>query len=91
MFKQVTRDLNELATSSRSHDEELVATDELHCVLDLISRLGIVESTVLRMRFGLDEEPQTRKQIADSLNLTTERVKQIEQVALTKIRERMED
>ena len=44
------------------------------------------QSTILRMRFGLDDdEPKTLKQIGESLGLTRERVRQIEQEALNRL------
>jgi RNA polymerase primary sigma factor len=44
------------------------------------------EATVLRMRFGLnDMPPKTLKEIGESLGLTRERVRQIENEALGKL------
>ena len=50
------------------------------------------EATVLRMRFGLDDnEPHTLKEIGESLGLTRERVRQIETEALARIAESLRD
>ncbi|MFO0822754.1 MAG: RNA polymerase sigma factor RpoD/SigA [Gemmataceae bacterium] len=73
---------------SKSPDLEMVETDDLKQVLQLLDKMDKREATVLRMRFGLDdEEPKTLKEIGESLNLTRERVRQIESEALAKLSE----
>lgn len=58
---------------------------DLDQVLELISRMDKSQATVLRMRFGLDDEkPMTRKEIGEHLGLSRERVHQIESEALNK-------
>ena len=55
-------------------------------VLELLDKMDKREATVLRMRFGLDdEEPKTLKEIGECLGLTRERVRQIESEALAKL------
>jgi RNA polymerase sigma factor (sigma-70 family) len=45
------------------------------------------ERLIIRLRFGLDHgEPQTLDQIGDRLNLTRERIRQIEAGAMSKLR-----
>jgi RNA polymerase primary sigma factor len=69
---------------------EMSESDDLHQVLDLLEKMDKREATVLRMRFGLDdEEPKTLKEIGERLGLTRERVRQIESEALTKLSENM--
>jgi RNA polymerase primary sigma factor len=82
--------IDEMLMDSRakSPDTEMVETDDLHHVLDLLSKMDQREATVLRMRFGLDDEqPRTLKEIGEKLGLTRERVRQIESEALHKLSE----
>ncbi|MFN4260037.1 MAG: RNA polymerase sigma factor RpoD/SigA [Gemmataceae bacterium] len=73
---------------SKSPDLEMVETDDLQHVLDLLNKMDPREANVLRMRFGLDnEEPKTLKEIGERLGLTRERVRQIENEALNKLSE----
>src|SRR3984957_21195491 len=75
---------------TKTPDTEMVEADDLHHVLDLLEKMDKREATVLRMRFGLDdEEPKTLKEIGERLGLTRERVRQIESEALGKLSESM--
>ncbi len=76
----------------QSPDDALVESDCLRHVLELLETMGDREATVLRMRFGLDDnDPRTLKEIGERLGLTRERVRQIETEALRKMAESMED
>jgi RNA polymerase primary sigma factor len=76
---------------AKSPDLEMVEADDLHHVLELLDKMDTREATVLRMRFGLnDEEPKTLKEIGERLGLTRERVRQIESEALSKLSESMQ-
>jgi RNA polymerase primary sigma factor len=70
----------------KSPEDELVDSDNLVHVMQMLETMDHREATVLRMRFGLhDNEPRTLKEIGESLGLTRERVRQIETEALAKL------
>lgn len=74
-------------TSTETPYEIAAAKDELKAVRALIEHLEPREKVILQMRFGLaDGEPHTLKEIGDSMDLTRERVRQIEAEALDKLR-----
>ncbi|HIE53299.1 MAG TPA: sigma-70 family RNA polymerase sigma factor [Armatimonadetes bacterium] len=76
-------------------DKQAVAPDEaaihasLHEQLEaVLSRLSPREQSILRLRFGLDDgDTHTLEEVASRLELSRERVRQIEKRALEKLRE----
>src|SRR3954454_2391151 len=71
---------------TRAPDVEMVEADNLKLVLLRLEEMDKREATVLRMRFGLNDAPsKTLKEIGESLGLTRERVRQIENEALGKL------
>ena len=61
-------------------------------VMQMLETMDHREATVLRMRFGLhDNEPRTLKEIGDKYNLSRERIRQLQEQALGKIRKHMRD
>lgn len=76
----------------KTPEDELLDHDVLSSVLKMIDHLDEREATVLRMRFGLgDMEPHTLKEIGEKLNLTRERVRQIETEALQRLADGLKD
>jgi RNA polymerase primary sigma factor len=62
-------------------------TMEIRTVRTLAERLEERERTVLRAHYGLGQRPRTLSEIGSALGLTAERARQIEQGALTRLRE----
>lgn len=56
-------------------------------IAESLGTLSNMEERVLRLRFGLDsDDPMTLKEIGDKMNLSRERIRQIEAQALGKLR-----
>lgn len=85
--------IDEVLTDEKSFtpDASMALKDDLRQVMELLSRMDKREASVLRLRYGLTgEDPLTLKDIGDRLNLTRERVRQIEVEALKKLYGMME-
>jgi RNA polymerase primary sigma factor len=64
-------------------------TDEVHRLLHTLSPM---EARILRWRFGLDDEEElTLKEIGDKYNLSRERIRQLQEQALGKIRRQLRE
>jgi RNA polymerase primary sigma factor len=64
----------------------MVEGDDMTHVLQMLETMDTREATILKMRFGLDDNtPRTLKEIGEILGLTRERVRQIETEALAKL------
>lgn len=73
-------------------DTSVFRDDELAILRKLLEAIDEREATILRMRFGLDgEQPLTLKQIADSVGISRERVRQIVDEALTRLNAQISD
>jgi len=80
--------LGEMIADERTKrpEDELIENDNLAHVYRMLKTMDPREATILRMRFGLDDsEPKTLKEIGETLGLTRERVRQIENEALNKL------
>lgn len=70
-----------------SADEHLLQEAFESQISDMLKNLDDKEALVIKLRFGLDDtEPKTLKEIGEMLNLSRERIRQIENVALKKLR-----
>jgi RNA polymerase primary sigma factor len=68
-------------------DAPLCLLEEQHFVRLLLGKLEDREATVLRLRFGLDDQqPKTLQAIGKHLGVTRERARQLEAQALNKLR-----
>jgi len=64
-------------------------SDEVHRLLDTLSPM---EARIIRWRFGLDDEEElTLKEIGDKYNLSRERIRQLQEQALAKIRRQVRE
>lgn len=73
--------------SSPRPEEVLLSECDRQQVRELLAHnIGEREAKILRMRYGLDDQaPMTLKQIGEKVNLTRERVRQIENEVLRKL------
>lgn len=80
------------AENTLSPHEQLAADRWSDEVRRLLSTLSPIESNIIRWRFGLDHEDElTLKEIGDKYNLSRERIRQLQEQAIGKIRKQMRD
>jgi RNA polymerase nonessential primary-like sigma factor len=82
-------ELSELLEDSHATPEQELTREQLHADLEaLLAELTSREAAVIRLRYGLeDDQPQTLSEIGAGLQLSRERVRQIECRALLKLRQ----
>jgi RNA polymerase primary sigma factor len=77
-------------TNNPTPDMEVLNSDELRHLSQLLSQIDDRAAKILRLRYGLDgEDPMTLKEIGEEIGLTRERVRQIEHEALKQLRDSM--
>ena len=81
--------LGDLLEDGNATPEQTLTRDALHDDLELLlDELSPREAEVIRSRFGLeDDHPRTLAQIGEAMELSRERVRQIETRALLKLRQ----
>lgn len=74
--------------SAQSADDQVIAREREGTAAKILSVLSPREQFILRRRFGIDGEPDglTLREIGEQLNLSRERVRQLEALALAKLR-----
>ncbi len=71
---------------SKSPDMMMIEADDLERIFARIDQLEDREASVIKMRFGLEPYlPMTLREVGENLNLTRERVRQLETQALGKL------
>jgi RNA polymerase primary sigma factor len=73
-------------------DRLLSDVESVGRLISLLSELDIRERMILQMRFGLDgKRPKTLEEVSQEIGRTRERVRQIQNQALTKLRSLLAD
>lgn len=71
--------------------DELVKSNDQELVQEVLATLDARESKILAMRFGLDDgRPKTLEEVGERLGVTRERIRQIQEQALQKLRVKIE-
>ena len=70
--------------------EDLRGKSVLRDIQSMMDELEPREADIIRMRFGLNgERPRTLEEVGEHFDITRERVRQLQNIALTKLRKRM--
>jgi RNA polymerase primary sigma factor len=76
------------STTSPSGEEAYINATLTGEVRELLSQLPAREAQILRLRFGMDDEPKSLEEIGGMLGITRERVRQIEKQAKDRLRQK---
>jgi RNA polymerase primary sigma factor len=72
--------------------DQIVEANDNELVQEVLATLDARESRILAMRFGLDDrKPKTLEEVAERFGVTRERIRQIQEQALQKMRVKIEE
>jgi RNA polymerase primary sigma factor len=72
--------------------DQMVKQGDTEMLQEVLETLSERERTILNMRFGLDgESPKTLEEVGEHYRLTRERIRQIQEEALVRLRARMKE
>ena len=84
--------LDMVSSKTISADKVYAQKSQSEALMDLVSTLPYSEQVVITYRYGLDNQPtETLEKIGKRLNVSHERVRQIERNALALLRKRIKD
>ena len=72
------------------YDDQIMQENLKQSVNDMLKHLSAREELILRLRFGFHSDPKTLEQIGKEINLSRERVRQIENRAKAKLKKKSE-
>ncbi len=85
-FSEIVQDENAVDPYEQLEDKTVTGMLE-----DMVKKLDMREATILRYRFGLDGGTEkTLEEVGEKFNVTRERVRQIQNIALRKMRKMIE-
>jgi RNA polymerase primary sigma factor len=67
--------------------ERLYSADEIEILLKFVGKLPPQEADIIRMRFGMDCDELTLKEIGEIMGVTRQRIRQIEAKAIVRLKE----
>jgi RNA polymerase primary sigma factor len=79
--------VNMIKDDQSTPEEEIIAADRRDCIDKyMLKYLSKREREVILLRYGFDANPMTLNEIGERLNLSRERIRQIEARAIRKLR-----
>jgi len=78
-----------LDSGTKSVEDEIIETNLKNSLEEIVDELPEREATIVKLRFGLEgETPKTLEEIGEMMNISRERVRQIESRALLKLKKK---